>query len=267
MDVEVEEGRIAKIHTPFEYKSINYFSVTLQHVYQSMCFVAESQLLDNFYFFMHPLRPCIGIMVRNHRTGKMLVAHQDFPRNIESIREHIHTIGDNNLQDLSVRLFTATYDGYESKFQAFYQGRTQKEELLKLKNWFCENFNLTRDHVRAQIFRSECNEFLGDYMGADASMLINSQGEIFSISYYKENFANARIDVERQFSGKTPFEKRRIFAEGYEMGCNQRIQSYCEGKPEFCSEEDLRDKNHGDLYGLYNFVTRKMTGKYYTQRS
>jgi hypothetical protein len=140
------------------------------------------------YLILGPLKPCIGIIIRNSENGKILVFHKYFMNNLDSIKPFYQHLEVSDPSKVVVRIHTTalTKNDDVNAWTALHQGRSQKSELLLIKNELIEKFGFPRKNVTASIFTPKFEEMLvmGQHADAVSTLIVNRSGELRNIGLY-----------------------------------------------------------------------------------
>lgn len=140
-----------------------------------------------------PLQPCILITVKNDENGKIIVVHKHWTNSIDEIVRiityELEITNNTDRSQLHAQLFTHQSSDYDTFCNIISEGRTQKKELLFVKNVLKRKLSLDKQHIKACICSgNQEGNLLGDYAFADLFVLVDSAFNIYSICPMHENF-------------------------------------------------------------------------------
>lgn len=184
---EILEGVFKEVQLPFPYRSFEeYEKDKIRLVHQGeICTFDDNNTFD--FMYTGPLGPCIGIIVKNVQTNKVLLAHKDYLINIQSIEPYIKKMDE--MDAIEIIIFSVNIgDSYGAKkWHLLHEGRSQKEEVTFIKKYFVEDLKISKEKVKKKLYTPHFNSIeLGQYTAVERYIVVNRQGEIFTTSLGKE---------------------------------------------------------------------------------
>jgi hypothetical protein len=152
-----------------------------------------------------PLCPCIGIVI--HTSKGTMLAHYDVETNIESIFPMITQLIKDCGKKIKITLLTKEIDGFDeirdglgkSSYAKKFGYKTQEKVCLYLSDLFKVKLKIKNVDYVVLPKEDYPDADLGDYLGANAWIVVDRNGEIYSTSCYKEKlFENIEEFVLRK---------------------------------------------------------------------
>jgi hypothetical protein len=171
---------------------------------------------DPCNYILGPLSPCIGIIIRDAKTGRMILAHKDHAARIESLGKVCRAGFSEGIRNVTVQLYSRMLEEkeyQESGFSKLYNGKSQAEELERVRCYFMQELGIPQDQIT--VYKPSLNMRNNTLILQNVDLLpnlcVNSSGTISLIDRFDTDVlglrrinGNFKKEISGSKAGKDP---------------------------------------------------------------